>query len=147
MKINKNKKSKIKLNINVNRLEPILFYSINTIVMAMVIIVMLYPFWNTIAVSFNNPQDTLKGGITLFPRQFTTFNYKTVFKNELLIIASMNSVLRTVIYTVLGVFVSSLIGFVLSRPEFLWRKFVTRYFVITMYVSAGIIPMYFLIKI
>lgn len=129
-----------------NRLEPIVFYTVNTAIMLCVIVIMLYPFWNTIAVSFNNSQDTLRGGITFFPRDFTLYNYRTVFKNDLLVIATVNSVLRTVLSTILGVFISALIGYVLSRPEFLWRKFVTRYFVVTMYVSAGLIPGYFLMK-
>ncbi len=132
--------------INKIRLEPIIFYTVNTIIMLLVIVVMVYPFWNTIAVSLNDSQDTLKGGITFFPRDFSLYNYETVFKNDLLVIASRNSVLRTVIATILGVFTSALVGYVLSRREFLWRKFVTRYFLVTMYVSAGLIPTYFLIR-
>lgn len=137
-----------KNNIGIKRyqLEPIIFYTLNTIFMLLVIVVMLYPFWYTIAVSFNDSQDTLRGGITFFPRVLSLYNYLTVFKNELLVIASVNSAARTAVASVLGVFVSALVGYVLSRPEFLWRKFVTRYFVVTMYVSAGLIPTYFLIK-
>ena len=134
------------IRIKITKLEPIIFYSINTIIMVLVMIVMIYPFWNTIAVSFNNSRDTLRGGITFWPRDFSLFNYETVFKNKLLIIASINSVLRTLISTVLGVFTSAMIGYVLSRPEFLWRKFVTRFFLLTMYVSAGLIPQYFLMR-
>lgn len=127
-------------------LEPIIFHTLNTIFMLFVIVVMLYPFWNTIAVSFNDSQDSLRGGITFFPRKFSTFSYETVFNNPLLTTAVINSVLRTLLSTVAGVFVAALIGFVLSRPEFVWRKFVTRYFLVTMYISAGLIPTYFLIK-
>ena len=127
-------------------LEPIVFYSVNALLMLIVIAVMLYPFWNTVAVSFNNAQDTLRGGITFWPRVFSLYNYQTVFKNELLVIGFINSVLRTLLGTVLGVFIAALVGYVLSRPEFLWRKFATRYFLVTMYVSAGLIPNYFLMK-
>ncbi len=129
-----------------NNVEPIIFYTLNTLAMLIVIIVMIYPFWNTIAVSFNDSQDTLRGGVTLYPRVFSLYNYETVFKNELIIIAAINSVARTLLATGLGVFISALLGFVLSRKEFLWRKFVTYYFLITMYISAGLIPIYFLIK-
>ncbi len=82
----------------------------------------------------------------LIPRIFSTYSYEMVFKNPLLARATFNSILRTILATVLGVFISSLIGYVLSRPEFIWRKFVTRYFIITMYISAGLIPTYFLMK-
>lgn len=135
-----------KTEIRKKGLEPIVFRTVNTLLMLIVIAVMLYPFWNTVAVSFNNAQDTLRGGITFWPRVFSLYNYQTVFKNELLIIGFINSVLRTVLATVLGVFVTALVGYVLSRPEFLWRKFATRYFMVTMYVSAGLIPNYFLMK-
>lgn len=136
---NLNTKKKIKL-------EPIIFNSINGIIMLFVMVIMIYPFWNTIAVSFNNSQDTLHGGITFFPREFSLYNYETVFKNNLLVTGFINSVLRTGISTVLGVFTSAMVGYVLSRPEFIWRKFVTRFFLLTMYVSAGLIPQYFLIR-
>lgn len=138
--------SKNRIKETLNKLEPIIFSTFNVIIMLIVIVVMVYPFWNTIAVSFNDSQDTLRGGITFWPRRFSLYNYQTVFKNHLLVTATVNSVLRTVISTVLGVFVSAVIAFVLSRPEFLWRKFVTKYFVVTMYVSAGLIPTYFLIR-
>lgn len=138
--------TQIALRKNKIKLEPIIFYSVNTFIMLLVMIVMIYPFWNTLVVSFNNSQDTLRGGITFWPRDFSLYNYETVFKNQLLVIASINSVLRTVISTVLGVFTSAMVGYVLSRPEFLWRKFVTRFFLLTMYVSAGLIPQYFLMR-
>jgi putative aldouronate transport system permease protein len=127
-------------------LEPIVFHTLNTLVMLVIIFVMLYPFWNTIAVSFNDSQDTLLGGLTFFPREFSLYNYETVFKNELLPIAAFNSVTRTVLAAVLGVFVSALAGYVLARREFLWRRSITSFFVVTMYVNAGLIPNYFLIK-
>ena len=127
-------------------IEPIAFYTLNTLFMLGVILVMLYPFWNTIAVSLNDAQDTLRGGVTFWPRKFSLYNYETVFRNELLLTASFNSVLRTVLSTVLGLFSSSVLGYVLSRQEFVWRKWMTTYFLITMYVSAGLIPNYFLVK-
>lgn len=124
----------------------ILFNIINGIIMLFVIVVMLYPFWNTIAVSFNDAQDTLRGGITLFPRVFSLYSYQSVFKNKLMATAAVNSVLRTVLSTVLGVALSSLVAYVLSRKELVGKKFITAYFLVTMYVSAGLIPTYFLMK-
>lgn len=126
--------------------EPIIFHTLNTAVMLIVIAIMTYPFWNTIAISFNDAQDTLRGGITFWPRIFSTYSYDTVFKNRLMVTAAVNSVNRTLIATVLGVFVSSLIAYVLSRKELIGRRFITTYFLVTMYISAGTIPNYFLMK-
>lgn len=135
-----------KIRIGKHSLGDVTFHLVNTIIMLFVVVIMLYPFWNTIAISFNDAQDTLRGGITLFPRVFSTYSYESVFKNKLMGTAAINSVLRTVISTVLGVVVGSLIAYVLSRKELVGRKFITAYFLVIMYISAGLIPNYFLIK-
>ena len=85
------------------KLRPgdVIFRLINGLIMISTIVVMIYPFWNTIAISFNDAQDTLRGGITLFPRVFSTYSYETVFKNDLMLTAAVNSVLRTLISTIL----------------------------------------------
>lgn len=127
-------------------IEDIIFNVINTLLMLITIVIMLYPFWNTVAISLNEAQDTLRGGIKLFPRIFSLYSYEYIFKDDLVARASVNSVLRTVIATILGIFVGSLIAYVLSRKELMGRKFFTTFFLITMYVSAGLIPNYFLIK-
>ena len=137
-----------KFYISKRALRPgnVIFTIVNTLIMLCVIVVMLYPFWNTIAVSFNDAQDTLRGGIKLFPRVFSLYSYQSVFKNKLMVIAAINSVLRTLISTVLGVLFGSMIAYVLSRKELVAKKFITSYFLVTMYISAGLIPNYFLMK-
>ena len=114
--------------------------------MSFVVIVMLYPFLNTLAISFNNAIDSVKGGIYLWPRIFTTYNYEQLFRQEYLLIAFRNSVLRTVLATVGNLFVCAMAGYVLSRREFMGNKVITIYFILTMYISAGLIPQYFLYR-
>lgn len=122
------------------------FDIVNYLIMLIVAVVMLYPFLNTIAISFNDAQDTLRGGIGLWPRVFSTYSYYNVFKNNLMLTAVFNSVARTLLATATGVFFAAMIAYVLSRSELVGRRFITGYFVVTMYVSAGLIPTYFLIK-
>lgn len=136
----------MKKHLSKHSVEDIVFNLINTLIMLITIVVMLYPFWNTVAVSFNEAQDTLRGGIKFFPRIFSVYSYEYIFKDNLIARAAVNSVLRTVIATVLGVIISSLIAYVLSRKELVAKKFFTSFFLVTMYVSAGLIPNYFLIK-
>lgn len=122
------------------------FILVNTLIMLVVIVIMLYPFLNTIATSFNDAQDTLRGSVGLWPRVFSMYSYEMVFKNNLMLTAAINSVIRTVASTMLNVFFAAMVAYVLSRKELIARKFITAYFVVTMYVSAGLIPTYFLIK-
>jgi putative aldouronate transport system permease protein len=56
------------------------------------------------------------------------------------------SVLRTLVGTLLGLISASMLAYALARPDFQGRRFVSVYLALTMYVSAGIIPFYLLIK-
>jgi len=123
-----------------------IFSITNGIFMLLVMVVTLYPFLNTIAVSFNNGLDTIRGGIYLWPREWTLQNYVSVFQNPNLTQAAFISVARTVIGTVVQLFCTAMLAYVLSRKEYMFNKLVTTLFVMTMYFSGGLIPGYMLIK-
>lgn len=111
-----------------------------------VTIATLYPFLNVLAISLNDSTDSIKGGITLFPRVFTLKNYETIFAYSGLLTGFKISVLRTVIGTLLGLISASMLAFTLSRVDFQARKFVSTFLALTMYISGGLIPFYILIK-
>lgn len=60
--------------------------------------------------------------------------------------ATLISALRTIIGTVVSVFCTAMLAYTVSRQEFVLRKFVTMFFVFTMYFSGGLIPGYLLIR-
>jgi putative aldouronate transport system permease protein len=111
-----------------------------------VTIATLYPFLNVLAISLNDSTDSIKGGITIFPRVFTLKNYETIFAYSGLLTGFKISVLRTVIGTLLGLISASMLAFTLSRIDFQARKFVSTFLALTMYISGGLIPFYILIK-
>jgi len=115
--------------------------------MIFVIVITLYPFLNVTAKSFNDPIDTVKGGISIIPRVPTLQNYIGLFeRGSNLPIAFRNSVLRTVLGAATGVLSCAMFAFALSRSDFLFRKVFTIILVITMYASGGLIPSYLLIR-
>ncbi|BCZ44159.1 sugar ABC transporter permease [Clostridium gelidum] len=117
------------------------------IVMIIIAIVTIYPFLNVLTISLNDASDTVKGGIHIWPREFTLQNYKEIFEgSSKLPQGLLISVLRTVIGTATGVLASAMVAFVLSRREYVFNKFVTILFILTMYISGGLIPEYMLIK-
>lgn len=126
--------------------EDIIVDTCITVFMILFLIVTMYPILNTIAVSFNEGMDSVKGGIHLWPRSFTMKNYMTVFQNPNLKQAAIVSVGRTVIATVLQLFLTSMLAYVLSRKNYMFNKQLSFMFVLTMYVSGGMIPGYILIK-
>lgn len=127
-------------------IEPVLFGTFNTVFMICLVMVTLYPFMNTIAVSFNEGSDTIRGGIYLWPREWTLQNYKAVFASGTIVPAFWISVARTVMSTILNLFLTTMLAYTLSRKEYVFRKQITFVFVLTMYFNAGLIPNYFLIK-
>lgn len=118
----------------------------NIIFMIFLVIVTLYPFINTLAVSLNDANDAVRGDIYLLPRMWTTDNFKYVFSEALIIHSTYISILRTVIGTVVTVFCSAMVAFTISRQEYVLRKFVSVSFIFTMYFSGGLIPGYLLIR-
>jgi putative aldouronate transport system permease protein len=108
--------------------------------------VTLYPFWNITVLAFNDALDSLRGGITFWPRMWTLDNFRSVLKAEILVTAAINSVLRTVVGVVASIVTISMLAYTLSRREYMFRKFIQRLFVLTMYVHGGLIPFYFVIR-
>lgn len=127
-------------------LSNVIFDVIIYLTLAFVVLVTVYPFWNTLALSFNDGLDSLKGGIKLIPRKFTLRNYTNLFETDYIFKAGLISVSRTILQTVLNVFCTSLLAYSLSRKEFVLKKSLTAIIVISMYVNAGLIPGYMLTK-
>ncbi|KRE36309.1 sugar ABC transporter permease [Paenibacillus sp. Soil724D2] len=116
------------------------------VILIMIGIATLYPFINVLAISFNDSADTVKGGIHVWPRVLTTRNYETIFQYEGLLTGFRNSTIRTVLGTVVGVLSASMVAYVLSKTEFQARRLFTAIFVMTLYISGGLIPGYMLIR-
>ena len=123
-----------------------IFHIANYLFLTIIMIVTLYPFLNVLAISLNDSLDTVRGGIYLWPREFTFANYSEIFKYENLVTGFVNSTARTVIGTVLGVLSSAMVAFTLSRSDFQGRKVISTILVLTMYFSGGLIPGYMLIR-
>ncbi|MGF9696727.1 carbohydrate ABC transporter permease [Paenibacillus sp. MABNR03] len=126
--------------------QDLIFDTFVYVFIGIVTIATLYPFLNVLAISFNDSVDTVRGGISIFPRQFTLENYKLIFSYEGLITGFKISVLRTLIGTLAGLVSGSMVAYTLARREFQGRRFVSVFLAITMYVSGGLIPGFILIK-
>jgi putative aldouronate transport system permease protein len=129
-----------------SKIEDTTFNVLNYSLMIFLVFLTLYPFWNTVAVSFNVATDTTRGGITFWPRMFTWQNYRAVFTSGTIYNAFLVSVARTVVQTVTGVFFVSMLAYALSRNEFIFRKPFTIIVILSMYINAGLIPNYFLMR-
>ena len=134
-------KRKIKRNAEDWIMDSVIF-----VVMILVLVVTIYPFWNVIIQAFNAAGDTARGGLWLFPRQFTLQNFKELLSDSGWANAIFVSVARTVVGTALGVSVTGIVAFAMSQTDLLFRNMYYRIFMFTMYFGGGIIPFYILLK-
>lgn len=109
------------------------------------IAITVYPFLNVLAISLNDPMDTMRNVNFIIPRKFTLANYIYIFTENNMMMPFMLSVLKTVVGTGIGVLFTSMLAYVLSRKDFYFNKSFTILFIVTMYVSGGMIPEYLLI--
>jgi putative aldouronate transport system permease protein len=127
-------------------IKDFLYSSVIGLILTAFVVVTIYPILNTLAVSFNEAIDALRGGIYLWPRKFTLYNYVTVLRKESMTTGLYISILRTAVGTVLQLAVTALISFVLSRKNFIFSKPLSVLFVLTMYINGGLIPTFLLNK-
>ncbi|GAA1383141.1 MULTISPECIES: carbohydrate ABC transporter permease [Catellatospora] len=126
--------------------EQIIFTTLNTTFLLALAALMIYPLLNTLAISLNDGNDAVRGGIGIWPRVFSLQNYNVVFNMTTIYQAFVMSVLKTVVVVATNLVFTSMLAYALSRKEFIFRRSITLIFVLTMYFDAGLIPNYLLIR-
>ena len=127
--------------------EDIVFTVLNTTFLVLFAVVTLYPVLNTLAYSFNEGNDAVRGGIYLLPRKWSLRSYHEIlFERPGIRVGAKVTVARTILGTLLGVLASAILAFLVSRKRFLLKKPLTVFWVVTMYVNGGMIPVLLLYK-
>ncbi len=116
------------------------------IIMAVVFLACLYPFYYSLVISFNEGIDASRGGIFFWPRKFTLENYQAVFKDQNLLKAYGVTIARTLIGTVSSVLFTALFSYALAHKNLMGRRFYSMLLIISMYFGGGLIPYFILIK-
>ncbi len=129
-----------------NRISDKIFSVIVVVFLVSFTIITLYPVVNTVALSFNDGIDAVRGGIHLWPRKFALKNYKTVLDMQNIWVGAKITIGRTVIATLTSLVANALLAFVVSRKRFLFKSGLSLFWVITMYVNGGMIPVFLLYK-
>lgn len=122
------------------------FVFLNGIFMILFVIITLYPVWNTLVIAFNNGTDSLRGGLYLWPRMWTLKNFNTVLHKKNLLVGAYVTVGRTVIGTLTALGANAILAYIVSRKRFIFKKQLSLFWVITMYVNGGLIPTFLLYK-
>lgn len=124
----------------------VLFNTFNYTFFALFTIICFYPFYYLIINSISSNELSANGYINLIPKQLHIQNYIDVFQLRGLANAAFISIARTAIGTVCTVMASAFLGFMFSQQKLWCRRLWYRGVVITMYFSAGLIPMFMTMK-
>lgn len=111
-----------------------------------VTLIVLYPLYYVLVASVSNPYDVFAGKTFLLPSGFTLDGYKAVFADSNLVKGFINSLKYTVIGTLFSVIMIYLTAYPLSVKDLPGRKFLSIFFIITMYFGGGLIPTYLVVK-
>lgn len=123
-----------------------IFDYINIVLMILMMLIMLFPYWYSLVGSFNEGVDYNRGGVYFWPRAFSLVNYKAVFRNPTILNSFFVTFAKAFIGTFSNLLITSMAAFAISRNNLKGRKFYIVYLLITMYIGGGLIPHFILIK-
>ena len=122
------------------------FNVFNYIFLALLAFTTLYPFIYTLSMSLSTTRAATEMGLHLYPKEISTMAYQMVFKNRDIFVAYGNTLFRTIVGTLMGLLVTTMFAYALSRKEMPNRKLFTAVILFTMLFNGGKIPTYLVLK-
>ena len=126
--------------------EDIIFDSINYLLLSLIFVITLYPFYLVLILSFNEGTDAIRGGIYLFPRKLSLENFQNLFISSKWMAGLGVSAMRTLIGTLLGVAFTSVVAYGMSFKNLIFRKGYYAVIIFAMYFHGGLIPTFLLYR-
>ncbi len=103
------------------------------------------PFLLLIGISFSDETDLLNTGYQLIPQHFTAAAYEMLFENpDALIKAFAVTGFSALVPVTINIFIEACCGYALARPNFVYKKYIKLFLIVTMFVSGGLVPTYIL---
>jgi ABC-type glycerol-3-phosphate transport system permease component len=121
------------------------FSAVNVALLGLFTIVILFPVLYVLKRSFDvGAQGELV--LSLIPREFSFFYYKVVVTDASIYRPFLNSIILTVVGTVIQVSLEAMGAYPLSRKELPGNRFFIYMIVITMMFSGGMVPLYLVVR-
>ncbi|MCM3714538.1 carbohydrate ABC transporter permease [Alkalihalobacillus oceani] len=122
----------------------IAFRLINGIFLTVLVLTMLLPVLNTLAISLSTSLASMSPGVKLWPREFSLEGYTTVWSRIELWRPFLNNSIVTIFGTFFHVFLAAIAGYVLIQHDLPGRKLMTTFIIVTMIIPAEaiMIPLY-----
>lgn len=122
------------------------FDAVNSTILVLAAVVAILPFIYVLAVSFTSPAEVARGGLILFPKEWSLAAYRYIFSTGTLTRSLFITIFITVVGTLINLFMTSVMAYPLSRRRLRGRQGVLLIVLFTMLFSGGMIPTYFIVK-
>lgn len=116
------------------------------LITAVIMFIVAYPLYYVLVASFSDPYDVYAGKTFLLPSGFTFDGYKAVFADDNIFTGYLNSIKYTIIGTIFSVVMLYITAYPLSVRSLPGRKWISLFFVFTMYFGGGLVPTYLVVK-
>lgn len=116
-----------------------------TTFLGIVTLLIAIPFFLVCAISFTDSEAIQKYGYSFWPKQWSLAAYQSIFEDGAIFKSFGTTIIITVIGTVIGVFLMSTFAYTLSRKGYAYRRFLSRYSLIPMLFSGGMIGNYIVV--
>lgn len=123
-----------------------IFNAFNLVVMLLVLIVTLYPFWYVLVASFSSINHIISSTVLLYPNGIHLDAYKQIFRNDMIPRAYLNTLIITIGGTALSMLLSIMGAYVLSIRDLPGKTALTLFVVFTMLFSGGMVPTYLVVS-
>mgnify|MGYP002573711663 CR=1 FL=1 len=131
----------ISRKMRMNRADK-MFNIVAVVVFVLITFICVYPFYYLMICTISDQKMVELNQIIFLPHGINFRNYVEIFGVQNLAHSALISVLRTVCTTALSLVCTSYLAYFFTKQNMWGRKFWYRFTVITMYFSAGMIPVY-----
>ncbi len=122
------------------------FEIVNTALLALILLVILYPLWFVVIASVSDPAKVVAGDVLLWPAGVSFEAYRMVFRDSMIMTGYRNTLYYTILGTAINLVMTVLAAYPLSRKDWVGRGFFMALVMFTMFFSGGTIPTYLLMN-
>lgn len=122
------------------------FEIVNHLLAIVFFVICLYPLYFIVIASFSNASLVTTGQVYLFPRGFTLAGYEMMLEKKEIWSGYLNTILYTVVGTSFNICLTIPAGYALSIKKLPFRAVINFFFILTMFISGGLVPTYLLVN-
>lgn len=116
------------------------------IVLLLLTFIFVYPFWQTIVLSFSDKVYANAPGFKFWPQNFTLDAYREVFKSKTIFIGYANTLWRVIVSSSLTLIITFSAAYAIVHKQLPSHTAINFIIVFTMFFGGGLIPTYLNLK-